>query len=207
MPILILVVSLSIGFLIIMRARNKGYGQEFENFVKEEIEANSVRSRDIEPELFFAPELAGLPVKPDDGVSESALLRRQRDVLKRGAKKMIRLPQPMSNTELKLKYGTVNIEIISEYEENFFGYIYALNGWAEVLLEENMEADAGRVLAHAVAAGAETSKTYTLLADIYFKNGNKEAMRELYETVSKKNMPGKDKAWSYINDYYIKMGC
>ncbi|MDR1704544.1 MAG: hypothetical protein LBS19_07650 [Clostridiales bacterium] len=207
MPILILVVSLSIGFIILKHFRNKGYGKEFEDYVKEEIAANAVKSKEIEPELYFVPGLSGLPVRADDGAEDSPALRRQREALKRAQKKMIRLPAPMTNTELKFKYGTVNIEIISEYEENFFTYIYALNGWAEALLEEGDEAGAERVLYHAVTAGAETSKTFTMLADIYYKNGDVQAMRELYGLVNGRNMPAQDKIWQYVNEYYIKMGC
>lgn len=203
-PIVGVIAAVAVLFIVLSRVKGRNYGKEFEEFILEENAANSVKSVALDDSIFFVPNLSGLPVKPDDG-GETLSLRRQREVLKRAERKMVRFDAPMTNTELKLKYGTVNLESISAYEENFFSYIYAVNDWAESLIEEGMDDGAEKILRHGVAAGAETSKTYMLLADLYYKHNKRQEMRELYDIVGSKRMPAQEKTWQYLNDYYIKM--
>jgi hypothetical protein len=133
-------------------------------------------------------------------------MRRQREFISRAGKKMMRFDSPTSNTELKLKYGTTNLENISEYEENFFQFNYALNGWAEALLEAGDESAAEQVLYGGVLCGVETAKTYTMLADIYFKYGKNDEMQRLYDAAENKYMPAQDKVLRYIVEHIDRMG-
>lgn len=203
MPILILVIAFAIFFTVTTRMRGKRYGRDFEDFIDEEREANTVKSRPIGEDELFVPDMSLFPIKAE---SADIVGRKQSEMQKRAAKKMIRFDAPMSNLELKHKYGTVNLEKVSEYEENFFNFIYAVNDWAQALSDSGDLSGARAALRGGVLSGAETSKTFTMLADIYFQQNLREEMRELYETIKTNKMPAKEKTWQYINDYYVKMG-
>jgi len=205
MPILTVVIVLSVIFTVALKMHSKSYGTELEEYINHEIDANAVKSKPIADGDFFVPDMSAFPIMPDQG-EDLPVLRRQRDVINRAGKKMMRFDKPMSNTELKLKYGTVNLEKITEYEENFYQFTYAINNWAEALLEKNDEIAAEKVLRAGVLCRTETSKTYTVLADIYFKQRRRTALQELYDTVNNRNMPAKEKTWRYLNDLLIKMG-
>lgn len=204
MPFLIGFLAIVIFVVVTTKIRGRDYGKDFEEFIEEENRANAVKSREIDGDIFFDPDLSKLPIKKDAG-TETLSARCQSEVVKKAANKMAKLPAPMTNNEIKYKYGTVNLEMISLYEESFFAYIYALNTWAESLLDEGNEKDAEAVLRYGVESGAETSKTYMLLADIYYKRNDRQKMYELYDIISGKKMPAQEKTWNYVNDYYLKM--
>ena len=70
-----------------------------------------------------------------------------------------------TNTDLKLKYGTANITILSDYDFHYTNLVTLLQKLAE-LLHDNLEDDlAVRVLEFAVSTGTDVSKSYYLLVE------------------------------------------
>ena len=205
LPAMTIFISVLIFIGVTMKVRSRKYGKDFEDFITEERNANALKSKPIEENRFFTPDLTLFPIKPyangDDLVS-----RQQIEVVQRGSKKMIRFDAPMTNLELKHKYGTVNLEKITEHEENFFTFIYAVNSWAEAMITAEDFDGAEKALKGGIKCGAETSKTYTMLADIYFRLNKKSEMRELHEAVKNSNMPAQEKTLDYIGEYCAKMG-
>jgi len=199
------IVALIIIFTIVTKSKFRGYGKDFEEYVEKEREANAVRRKPINDSDFYIPDLSVFPLKEDKG-EDTAVMRTQREFLKRAENRMMSFDPPLSNAELKLRFGTLNLEHITEYEENFYQFNYAVNNWADALLEAGDTATAEKVLRGGVACGTETGKTYTMLADIYFKSNRRSDMRELYDIVKNKQMPAQEKVWGYINEYYVKMG-
>jgi hypothetical protein len=96
-------------------------------------------------------------------------------------RKMLRLPEGMTNTSLKMAYGAANLDIITEYEENLFKYISGLNDYASALFNAELYNDAARILDECVKAGSDVFVTYKLLADIYAVNGDESGLRNLSE--------------------------
>jgi len=203
--IFIAFISFAIFFIVVTHYRGKGYGKDFEAYINEEKEANAIRNKPIGEDDYFKPDMSVFPIKQNI-VENDAVSRKQADVIRLSEKKMMRFDAPMTNTELKHRFGTVNLEHVTEYEENFYKFIYAVNGWAEALIDAGDEDAAIRALEGGVKNGAETSKTYTILADIYFKRNMRAEMRGLYDIARNKNMPAREKVRQHINDYYIKMG-
>jgi len=196
-PVFLIFVAAAVFFAVVTRFKAKGYGKDFEAYIEEEKKANAVWKEPIPTGDMFAPDMSLFPVAADDA-GDSAVLRRQREVMARAAEKMMRFDEPLSNAELKLKYGTANLENIAEYEDNFFRFIYTVNSWAEALLDTGDETAAETVLYAGVMSFADTSKTYTMLADIYHKNGRAEDIRWLYGVIGNRNFPAKEKALEYV---------
>lgn len=72
-----------------------------------------------------------------------------------------------TNTDLKLKYGTANITILSDYDFHYTNLVTLLQKLAE-MLHDNLEDElAIKVLEFAVSTGTDVSKSYYLLAELY----------------------------------------
>lgn len=80
----------------------------------------------------------------------------------------------ISNTDLKLAYGTANITILSEYDLNYTELATTLQKLAEALLEINEKKLAILVLEFAIDTGSDISKTFFMLADLYQESGEAE---------------------------------
>lgn len=154
---------------------SKGTKKVLRQFLDEEQEANTVRRKEIEPELFFEADLNGLPGLPEGDPHR---------VMRCARRKMIRFNMPMSNLELKKKYGPSQIETIVQYEENYNEYLRALVSWGTALVKENKTDDAVVVLKAVISLGVEIRGPYKLLADVYAVRRDARGFDELKEWVN-----------------------
>ncbi|MCL1863380.1 MAG: hypothetical protein FWF78_07430 [Defluviitaleaceae bacterium] len=145
---------------------NKRRDETRRRFLESEDAANSVRKKEIDPALFYTADLSVLPPIPEGDPHQVA----------RCAKRvMIYFAEPLTNLELKMQYGPAQMDFIAEYEENFNAYLKALTKWAA----EATDADAIKILQHAISLGSEYRDTYRLAADILSKQGDKYGMESL----------------------------
>ena len=101
-----------------------------------------------------------------------------------------------SNTELKLEYGAPNINLLSEYDQNFEDLITLLQEWASLLLqnwgegaqlcpEEERKQAAKKILAYAVSIGTDITASYEKLVKLYLEYGEREKIPTLREKAEK----------------------
>ncbi|MDE7270789.1 MAG: hypothetical protein K2N81_10005, partial [Acetatifactor sp.] len=84
-----------------------------------------------------------------------------------------------SNTDLKLEYGTANITVLTEYDQNYTLLVSTLQQWADLLYRADQTEAARDILEFAVNTRTDVSRTYDLLSDIYIKNGQRDKIPEL----------------------------
>ena len=87
----------------------------------------------------------------------------------------------ISNTDLKLSYGTANLAILSEYDANFTDMIALLPQYAAELIEIGETATAQSVLEFGISCNADSSKIYKQLAEIYDSKGETAKIQALLE--------------------------
>lgn len=92
-----------------------------------------------------------------------------------------------SNTDLKLKYGTANITVLTEYDINYTYLVTLLQKLAEKLYEENNPQLAIKVLEFAISTNTDVSKTYYLLAQLYNETGTPEKISSLIKQANNLN--------------------
>lgn len=85
----------------------------------------------------------------------------------------------LTNTDLKLEYGTANITILSEYDFNYTNLVTALQKLAELLHEGGDDSHAIEVLEFAISTKTDVSKSYYLLAELYQAAGTPEKINFL----------------------------
>ena len=77
----------------------------------------------------------------------------------------------ISNTELRLTYGTANLDLLTSYDQNFTVLIRTLQKWGTLLSSAGKREDAITVLSYAVSVGSDIAGTYALLARLYKEQG------------------------------------
>lgn len=86
----------------------------------------------------------------------------------------------ISNTDLKLEYGALNIDQLTRYDQNYTVLARTLNQWAARLYENGYSKEAREVLEFAVSTKTDVSGSYKLLCRIYREENTPEKIQALY---------------------------
>lgn len=180
-------------FSFSMKRRTKKEKQYVDNFWEREREADSTRRKSLESLDYVAIPLNDLPM---DILTELPEIKEYHDKIRELAGKKIVNFAGYSNTELKLEYGAPNINLLSEYDQNFEELITLLQDWASLLLqnwgegaqlcpEEERKQAAKKVLAFAVSIGSDITASYEKLVKLYLEYGEQDKIPALREKAEK----------------------
>lgn len=180
-------------FSFSMKRRTKKEKQYVDNFWEREREADSTRRKSLENLDYVAIPLNDLPM---DVLTELPEIKEYHEKIRELAGKKIVNFAGYSNTELKLQYGAPNINLLSEYDQNFEELITLLQDWASLLLqnwgegaqlcpEEERKQAAKKVLAFAVSIGSDITASYEKLVKLYLEYGEQEKIPALRDKAEK----------------------
>lgn len=141
-------------------------------FWEKERQSNAVRKKDISNLDYITIPLEKFPQKFKTS-SENAFFSF-------AEKPMLNLTG-ISNTDLKLAYGTANLSILSEYDANFTDMVALIPQYAAELIEIGADEAAEAVLEFGISCNADSSKIYKLLAEIYHSKGEISKINVLLE--------------------------
>lgn len=147
-----------------------------EDFWEREREANFTRKKPLDDLDYVSIPDDILSLKPSDCTDEIA---KGFETLQELSDKKIVNFSGLTNTDLKLAYGTANINILTEYDNNYINLISTLQNLAEALVEDGKQKTAIIILEYAIHCGSDLSKTFFLLADLYGEIGNTENIGRL----------------------------
>ncbi len=152
-----------------------------ENFWKRESEANFVRKKDISQLDYLTVPEGALPFSPTAEGREQKL---QETVRELSGRKMIDL-SGLSNTDIKMTYGTANFETLSAYDQNYTLFLRSLNQWGCYLAREaqGQQERARKILEYGILLGSDIRDTYQCLAEIYRDNDEIEKIQQLIDHV------------------------
>ncbi len=106
----------------------------------------------------------------------------------------------MTNTEVKLAYGTGNLEELSRMEDNYNELTVLLTDYAKALLEHEDYEAAKTVLEFGISIGTDVSGNYELLGDCYLALGQNKDIEELKQTVLSRHLLLESKILFYLDD-------
>lgn len=92
-----------------------------------------------------------------------------------------------SNTDLKLEYGTANITVLSEYDQNYTLLASTLQQWADLLYNKGYATETRQILEFAVSTHTDVSRSYDLLSDIYVTSEESHKINDLIKTAETLN--------------------
>lgn len=98
----------------------------------------------------------------------------------------------ISNTELKLKYGSANLKLLSQYDENYTLYVRTANKLAGIYFEAGYKSNARIILEKCIESGSDIKSTYTLLAQIYKDSNETSKILELVAKADSLNSSSKN---------------
>lgn len=156
-PFLAIFVIFCLTLTFYIRKNDTAQQKVQDEFWEKERASNAVRKKDISKLDYITIPLDKIPVKLETS-TEKAIFEL--------AKKPMLNFVGISNTDLKLKYGTANLEILTEYENNFLDFVSLLPDYTTELIEAG-EKDAARMLLEfAVNVNADSRKIERQLATI-----------------------------------------
>lgn len=171
------IATFSIAIAVNIHRSTKDQAAQEQAFWAREREANSTRRRSLDDldyiripvEEFPMSLLADVP-KVDDYKQIVMTLKDQPVVNFTG----------ISNTELKLRYGAPNIDLLTQYDQNYTLLVRTLQQWAQALYDAGHVDEARHMLEFAVSTGTDISGTYRLLCQIYKQQHTPEKIGQLY---------------------------
>lgn len=168
-------------FIAILSYNIKKYDQvqkkEMDEFWAKEAKANFVRRKSLEdlPYILIPDKLT------EDADSANPLIKEPLDILIHLKSQRILNLTGISNTDLKLTYGTANITELTEYDQNYTMLARSLASIGEHYYKENNISRAKDYLEFAIETNTDVSSTYKILGQIYKEESNTEAINRLLD--------------------------
>lgn len=157
------------------RAEKKRHKRN-EEFWERERRANSVRKKSLEDLEYISIPFNSFPM--DTAADDETIASCHKDLEGLRDEKIVNFTG-LSNTDLKLEYGTANITVLSQYDQNYTLFVRTLQAWAKRLYELGYHDEALTVLEYAVATRTDISSTYYLAASIYQEKGQTDKIKHL----------------------------
>jgi len=157
-PFLAIFITFCLVLTYYIRKNDANQQKVQDEFWEKERLANTVRKKDISKLDYITIPFEKIPVK----LHTSA----EKKIYEFAEKPMLNLTG-ISNTDLKLSYGTANINILSEYDTNFSDFVALLPEYISELLEAGHPETAQILLEFAVNCNADSKKIYEQLANLY----------------------------------------
>lgn len=152
-----------------------------QNFWEKEAEANNTRRKSLENLDYITIPLESFPTEINS-LSENERFMECLETLHTLSNEKIVNLTGLTNTELKLKYGAPNINLLMQFDQNYTLLARTLQSFAEELYKAGFISESQTVLEFAISTHTDVSQSYFLLADIYDRENHPEKINELIET-------------------------
>ena len=163
-PFLASLIIVAFFFNISMRRVSRKEEAREMSFWEKERKSNNVRRKSLENLDYICIPVDVLPFGTSG--SNKELENSEQNVLALKDEKIVNLTG-ITNTDLKLEYGTANITELSLYDQNYTALVRALQNWGKALYDAGRYEDATKVLEFAVKTRSDITATYKLLIDMY----------------------------------------
>ncbi len=165
--------------------------------------ANFTRKQDISNLDYINVPYEKLPFNNTSDEEETFIQNELRNIMQR---KILNL-SGFTNTDLKLAYGAANLDLLTEYDQNFTLLIRTLNKWGVYLYNKEDKNRAKQIFEYSVSINSDIKETYTTLAKILLEEDNPKEVNELITTVNKSDFFMKDAISKsltlLIQEYYL----
>ena len=168
-------------FQFFLRKNSKKHEELNKDFWKREREANTVRRKDISG-LSYITIPDSLPMSD----CNDAVIKALNNFYAFKGTKMLNLTGK-SNTDLKTAYGAANLDALSEYDDNCTQMLKSIIPLATELNKSGLTDDAAAYLEFGISCRTDITQNYTMLAEYYASNGNKDKIQHLVNVAESLN--------------------
>lgn len=169
------------------------------NFWERERLANSVRKKSLDNLNYILIPLETFPthiMQEDETVLECIDLMESLT-----AQKIVNLTG-YSNTDLKLEYGTANITVLTEYDQNYTLLVRTLQKWADALIAAGHAKEAAVLMEFAISTQTDISRTYYQLADYYVSQRESDKIQWLKDTADGLRSSNRNSIMNRLQEMY-----
>lgn len=155
-----------------------------QSFWEKERQANSTRRQPLDglPYIRISAESLHVDLLPDNERADE-----YKEIFRSLSESQIVNFTGITNTDLKLKYGAPNIDLLTRYDQNFTLLARTMQQWASLLYENGYAKEAREILEMAVSIKTDISGSYKLLCQIYREENTPEKIKELYPAAESLN--------------------
>lgn len=164
----------------IHKRRNKE-AKKYQEFWDEETKANNTRRKSLDDLNYITIPTDTLPLNI---LSDNEQIAEYQNTIINLSNEPIVNLTGFTNTQLKLKYGAPNIDLLSSYDQRYTLLARTLNDYGIALYDNGYTNEATQILEFAVSTKSDVSNTYLTLSKIYKANNEPEKIKELISTVS-----------------------
>lgn len=189
------IIILLIIFTFFLHRHDNTVEKKRETFLEKEAKANQTRRQNIDDLDYLTIPLDRLPFME----YASGEIKHCQNIIQELSKKRILNLSGYSNTDLKLTYGVANLELLSQYDDNYNALIKTIALWGEQLMREGHEAKAVTVLEYGIECDTDISSNYYILADYYAKCNEKDKIVFLKSRAQGLNTLMRDSIVSYLS--------
>lgn len=158
LPFLTIFIVFCIVLTYYIKKSDNAQQKAMDEFWEKEHQSNAVRKKDISNLNYITIPFDKIPVKLNTDTEEKLIALSEKPMLNLTG---------LSNTDLKLAYGTANLEILSSYDLNFTNMVALLPEYVSELLDAGQTQDARMLLEFAIECNADSRRLYQQLASIY----------------------------------------
>lgn len=174
----------------------KKQSQIKDSFWEKEHRANAVRPHDISEIDYIRIPLDKLPM---DCNNDPVLNNCIEDIMELYSKKIANFTG-YTNTDLKLKYGTANINALIEYDKNYISLVRVLHKWSNQLYSLDFYPESISVLEFTtLTLKTEVHESYKLLAKLYLETNSSDKIDLLLEIIPQTKLSRQDSLIDHIN--------
>lgn len=170
----------------VLKNSTRAMEKEQESFWQKERKSNSIRKKPLDNLEYITIPLSSLPLNTH---TEDIVIQECIETLTTLSDCKIVNLTGITNTDLKLMYGTANITVLSQYDQNYTALVTTLQKWADKLYSLGDFSSACIILEYAVSIKSDITKTYLLLAEIYQKQGSTPRIEELLTAAGRLTTP------------------
>lgn len=198
--------SLIVFILVIshnLRRARKNRAESEMNFWQREKLANSTRRKSLDGLDYIRIPLDSLPVR---SMEENPQVAEYLRIINELSLKPVVNLTGLTNTDLKLEYGTANITALTEYDQNYTLLASTLQQWADSLYNNGFVDETRQILEFAVSTRTDVSRSYDLLSDIYLQNNQPEKIAGLIQTAETLNSLNKEVILRHLREKADRCG-
>ncbi len=200
MNLIVLASALIISLIVAVSTRRtkSAYEQAEQDFWEKERAANSVRRKSLDDLEYLTIPTDTLPLSlhTDNDTISSCI-----DTIVELSNSPVVNLTGISNTDLKLKYGTANITLLTLYDQRYTLLASTLQKWAAALMDLDEKEAARTVLEYAVSTKTDVSSTYKMLASIYASDHETDKIYSLIPVIDDLNTPLKESIKESVRSY------
>ena len=183
-----------------IKRQSKTERQKEQSFWERERRANSVRRKPLDNLEYITVPMEQFPTGL---LTENPIVKECIETLEILSTQPIVNLTGYSNTDLKLEYGTANITVLMEYDQNYTLLVRTLQKWADILLENGYTKEAETLMEFSVSTRTDVSRTYYKLAEIYAARLETERVQALIETAGELRSSNKKAIVRTLQESYL----